>query len=214
MTEKHLFMFGGGAPFNESLAKKFGALASKGLSKVVILFIEQEGWQEYMTRYTDQIGLHSVEHFVYFALDTSPSNDFLEQLQSATGVIISGGDTELYRDYIVETKIGTIIKALYLEGVPVAGFSAGALISPNVCVIPPIDNRANEHLFLKGLGLINHCVISAHFSKWDEEKNLLAALSKTNSSMGYGIDDASGIYFKNERISDTAGQIYFYYGKE
>ncbi|WP_235560939.1 Type 1 glutamine amidotransferase-like domain-containing protein [Bacillus sp. FJAT-28004] len=138
----------------------------------------------------------------------------MEQLHSATGIIISGGDTELYQEYIVGTKIGAIIKTLYLEGVPVAGFSAGALISPNICVIPPIDNRANEHLFLQGLGLINHCVISAHFSKWDEEKNLLAALAKTNLSLGYGIDDASGIYFKNERISETAGQVYFYYGTE
>jgi len=214
MTEKHLFLFGGGAPFNESLAKKFAALSSKGLSKVVILFIEQDGWQEYMSKYTDLLAGNGVEHFEYCPLHSSPSASLLEQLHSATGVIISGGDTELYRDYIVETKIGSMLKALYLEGVPIAGFSAGALISPKVCVIPPVDNRANEHLFLQGLGLLNHCVISAHFSKWAEEKNLLAALSKTKLSLGYGIDDASGVYFKNEMISETAGQVYFYYGKE
>ncbi|WP_235560938.1 hypothetical protein [Bacillus sp. FJAT-28004] len=73
MSEKHLFMFGGGAPFNESLGEKFATMSSKGSSKVVILFIEQDGWQEYMSKYTDLLGRHGVDHFVYFVLDASPS---------------------------------------------------------------------------------------------------------------------------------------------
>lgn len=212
MTDKHLFLFGGGAPFNESLGKKFATLSSNGLNKVVILLIEREGWQEYMPKYTDILAQYGVADFVYFPLTSTPSADLKEQLYSATGIIICGGDTELYRDYIVDTKVGTIVKTLYLEGVPIAGFSAGALISPTVCVIPPIDNRKNEHLFLQGLGLITNSLISAHFSKWDEENNLKKALAKTNISQGYGIDDDSGIYFKNEMVSETAGQVYFYYG--
>jgi cyanophycinase len=60
-------------------------------------------------------------------------------------------------------------------------------------------------------GLVNNCVISAHFSKWNEEKNLIAALSNTKLPVGYGIDDESGIYLKNEIITQTAGQIYFYH---
>ncbi|NIK75168.1 cyanophycinase [Paenibacillus castaneae] len=212
MTDKHLFLFGGGAPFNESLGKKFATLSSNGLNKVVILLIEREGWQEYMPKYTDILAQYGVADFLYFPLTSTPSADLMGQLYSATGIIICGGDTELYRDYIVDTKVGTIVKTLYLEGVPIAGFSAGALISPTVCVIPPIDNRKNEHLFLQGLGLITNGLISAHFSKWDEENNLKTALAKTNISQGYGIDDDSGIYFKNEMVSETAGQVYFYYG--
>lgn len=77
-------------------------------------------------------------------------------------------------------------------------------------MIPPIDNRKNEHLFLQGLGLISHCVISVHFSKWNEDKNLRAALTKTNLLLGYGIDDDSGVYFKDEILAQTAGQVYFY----
>ncbi len=42
------------------------------------------------------------------------------------GIIIGGGETELYHKYIVDTEVGIHIKNLYKEGIPVAGFSAGA----------------------------------------------------------------------------------------
>ncbi|MCR8842682.1 Type 1 glutamine amidotransferase-like domain-containing protein [Paenibacillus sp. SC116] len=167
-----------------------------------------------MPKYTDRLEQNDITDFVYFILTPVPSDEMLAQLQLASGIVICGGDTELYRDYIVDSEIGALIRARYEEGVPVAGFSAGALISPQVCVIPPIDNRKNEHLFLKGLGLIDNCVISAHFTFWNEEQNLLTAMEKTQLSLGYGIDDASGIYFKDEVVAKTAGQIHFYYANK
>ncbi|MWC31372.1 Type 1 glutamine amidotransferase-like domain-containing protein [Paenibacillus sp. MMS18-CY102] len=211
MSEKHLFLFGGGAPFNDSLGKKFAGLSSHNANKVAILFVEQDGWKAYMSRYTDLLERNGVSDFVYISLCASPSIEVIQELRSATGVIICGGETELYRDCIVDTELGDVVKELYVQGVPIAGFSAGALISPSVCVIPPIDNRKNEHLFLKGLGLVNNCVVSAHFTKWNEEENLMAALSKTNLAVGYGIDDESGIYLMNEKLAQSAGQVFYYH---
>lgn len=97
---------------------------------------------------------------------------------------------------------------MYKEGVPIAGFSAGALISPATCVIPPIDNTKNQHLFLKELSLINNCVISVHFTKWNEKENLMTALEKVNVAVGYGIDDESGIWFENEKLVESEGKVF------
>ncbi|MED4908986.1 Type 1 glutamine amidotransferase-like domain-containing protein [Brevibacillus centrosporus] len=212
MADTHLFLFGGGPPFNDVLGKTFAHLSSNGLNgtQVAVLFMERDGWKEYMPRYTDVLEQNGIAHFEYLPLTPAPSPHFIEQLSLATGVIICGGDTERYREYVVDTEIGKIVKRMYAEGTPVAGFSAGALISPNICVIPPIDNRKNEHLFLPGLGLIDHCVVSVHFSKWKEETNLKKALTLTNAYIGYGMDDDSGIYFKNQVVSETAEQVYFY----
>ncbi|MBA2870596.1 cyanophycinase-like exopeptidase [Anoxybacillus calidus] len=85
--------------------------------------------------------------------------------------------------------------------------SQGALICPKNCVIPPVDNTKNKPLFLEGLGLMKNCIISVHFIKWNEEENLETALIKTKVSVGYGIDDDSGLYFKNEILSSTDGNI-------
>ncbi|WP_242021026.1 Type 1 glutamine amidotransferase-like domain-containing protein [Cytobacillus oceanisediminis] len=97
---------------------------------------------------------------------------------------------------------------MYWEGIPVAGFSAGALICPEHCIIPPVDTPKKQHLFLNGLGLISNCAISVHFAKWNEKENLIAAMKKTGASIGYGIHDHAGIYFNNERPGFTEGSIF------
>ncbi|WP_258384586.1 hypothetical protein [Paenibacillus spongiae] len=40
MADNHLFLFGGGAPFNESLGQKFASLSSSVSSKVAVLFMK------------------------------------------------------------------------------------------------------------------------------------------------------------------------------
>lgn len=203
MENRHLFLFGGSPPFTEKLGKKFAQLTLGG--KVAILFLERDGWEQYMPKYTSVLENYCLDDFAYLALRPKPDENTLEILSSCTGIIIGGGETERYRDYIVDTTVGERIKERYEEGVPVAGFSAGALIAPENCVIPPIDNSENKHLFLRGLGLIKDCVISVHYTKWQEEANLRNALLKVETPVGYGMDDGAGIYFMNERVAETDG---------
>ncbi|WP_249872865.1 Type 1 glutamine amidotransferase-like domain-containing protein [Oceanobacillus saliphilus] len=203
MNSRHLFLFGGSPPFSKKLGKKFADIAIRGEGKVAILFLERDGWEKYMPKYTSVLKDNGIDEFVYLPLSPKPNYNTLKVLTSCTGIIIGGGETELYRSYIVDTRIGELIKELYQQGVPVAGFSAGALIIPANCVIPPIDNSQNKHLFLKGLGLIKDCVISVHYTKWEEEENLKAALIKLNATIGYGIDDEAALYFVNESVLET-----------
>lgn len=205
MNETHLFMFGGGPPFNEKLGKGFAELAGNMDARIAILFLERPGWQEYMPSYTKDLERNGVRDFYYLALSDTPTQDQLEQLEKCTGIIIGGGVTELYRAYIVNTSVGNIIRKRFNEGVPVAGFSAGALVSGEHCVISPENTTQQKQLYLQGLGLIKDCVISVHFSEWNEEKNLNEAISKLNVP-GYGIDENSGVYFKNGRFIAHEGR--------
>ncbi|KAB2334411.1 peptidase S51 dipeptidase E [Cytobacillus depressus] len=210
MKSRHLFMFGGGPPFSNKLGKRFTNLALNEKGKVAILFLERDGWEKYMDKYTSMLKGNGLGDFVYLPVGPEYENKNLIEFKSCSGIIIGGGETELYQKYIVDTPIGERLKELYNHGVPVAGFSAGALISPKNCVIPPIDNAKNKQLFLKGLGLIPDCVISVHFSKWNEEENLKIAMEKVNASIGYGMDDGAGIYFFNENPSESEGDYYIY----
>lgn len=206
MKNRHLFLFGGSPPFTNKLGKQFSEIALKFTGKVVILFLEREGWEKYMPKYTSVLENNGIDEFGYLPLRSKPNGRILEILASCKGIVICGGETELYRNYIVDTLIGKRIKDLYHQGVPIAGFSAGALISPSYCVIPPIDNLQNKQLFLEGLGLIKDCIISVHYTKWNEEENLKAALKKTNVPIGYGIDDEAAVYFKNESVKKIEGE--------
>ncbi len=210
MSDTHLFLFGGGPPFNEKLGEKFTDLAGERAAKIAILFLELPGWQEYMPQYTKVLEDHGVRDFYYFALSENPTQEQLAELETCTGVIIGGGVTELYRIYIVDTPVANIIRNKFHEGVPVAGFSAGALVSCEHCVISPKDTSQKHQLYLQGLSLIKNCVISVHFSEWDEERNLIAAISKLNVP-GYGIDENSGVYFKSEQLIEHEGsELHFF----
>lgn len=153
----------------------------------------------------DALKRHGVKNFFSLPLSFNLSQHQLEQLKKSSGVIISGGDTEKYHQYIVNRKIGDCITEMYAKGIPVAGFSAGTLICPSHCIIPPIDNAKRKYLFLSGLGLIDNCVISVHYEKWNEELNLKKSLNQTNVTIGYGINDNSGIQFTNEEFVGYEG---------
>lgn len=202
MKNRHLFLFGGSPPFTKELGEKFVKLAQ---NKIAILFLEREGWQAYMPKYTSVFNIVRDVNFSYLPL--SPSPGWLNELLTCTGIIIGGGDTEKYQEYLIGTDVGRMIQEMYRNGVPVAGFSAGALVSVENCVIPPIDSSNNEHLFIEGLGLLKDCVISVHYRKWNEEDNLKFAIKRTSSIVGYGIDDHAGIYFNNEELSASEGFV-------
>lgn len=207
MRDRHLFLFGGTPPFNKNLGKRFANLSLNEKGKVGIIFIEREGWREYMPKYTSVLEENGLKNFEYIPL--SPSST-IGELETSTGIIICGGETELYRNLIVDTVVGKKIKEMYEKGIPVAGFSAGALITPEHCVIPPIDNSQNRTLFLKGLGLIHDCVVSVHYSTWNEEENLKRAIEVEKVSTGYGIDDNSGLYFHNEIFTEAEGNYFIF----
>lgn len=203
-------MFGGSPPFTSSLGKMFADFSLNQNGKIAVLFLERDGWKDYMKKYTCVLEDNYINEYVYLPLNSNPVNRIIVELKSCTGIIIGGGKTDHYRDYIVDTSIGECVREQYKKGVPVAGFSAGALICPADCVIPPIDNSQAEHLFLGGLGLIEECVISVHFSKWEEKGNLNKAMERVNVPIGYGIDDEAGLYFENETfIKDEGGSYTF-----
>ncbi|MBT2688962.1 Type 1 glutamine amidotransferase-like domain-containing protein [Bacillus sp. ISL-47] len=210
MSDRHLFLMGGSPPFGEISGRKFAELSSASTNKVAVLFLEREGWINYMDKYTRPLKQYGVKDCTYLPLSSSSSASLFEELLCCSGIIIGGGETEKYRSFIAETGLGECIRKMYWEGIPVAGFSAGALICPEHCIIPPVDTPKKQHLFLNGLGLIRDCAISVHFTKWNERENLKAAMKRTGASVGYGIDDGAGIYFTNEIPAFKDGSIHTY----
>ncbi|WP_374015959.1 Type 1 glutamine amidotransferase-like domain-containing protein [Paenibacillus thiaminolyticus] len=214
MKDRHLFLFGGGPPFGEELGRKFAAIASARKGKTAILFIERDGWREYMPTCTEVLERNGLTELMYLALTPQPSRTAIEQLLGCNGIVICGGETERYRSHIVDTVLGSVIQDMYRKGVPVAGFSAGALICPADCVIPAIDNASNTNLCLQGLGLLRDAVVSVHYTQWNEEENLKAAVLRTGVSIGYGLDDGTGVYFMNEELVQTEGEGLYRFARQ
>lgn len=205
--ERHLFLFGSSPPFNEQLANIFYSRLTS--CKVAVLYIEREGSDEYIPKYVESF---SEEIKLWpLALKDEYTIEEIAELRQCGGVIIGGGDTLRYRQFVVETEIARVIHSLFHQGVPVAGFSAGALISMNPCVVSPRDNVEEKQLFEKGLGLLPDAVLSAHFLEWEEHQALRRAVEKTGVTIGYGIAEQSGAYFRNDRLTSVEGYVHLEY---
>ncbi|WP_430789792.1 Type 1 glutamine amidotransferase-like domain-containing protein [Virgibacillus flavescens] len=202
---KHLFLYGGGPPFTSNMAKKFVALTEKTNKPVSILFVERTGWREYIADYTDQLRKFGFEEFHVLPLPSTPISEAVNAINNSSGIIINGGDTNKYADYIVDTPISDAIQKIYDAGGPVAGFSAGALISPEVCIISGKDNEQSEFQQRNGLGLLSTVIVAVHFSEWNDKAHLRAASAKYPSCTNYGIDEGTCIYMVNGEIADTEG---------
>lgn len=201
----HLFLFGGSPPFTNNLAKLFVEKLKDKTSPISILFVDRDGWEEYIPKYTSAIKECGIDNFNLLPLPTTPIEQVIHCIRTSSGIIIGGGNTNLYADYLVDTSISIIIKDCFHLGIPVAGFSAGALISPNNCVISPKDNPENEFQHRKGLGLISDHIIAVHFTEWNDEKHLRNAMNRIPASSNYGIDEKTGAYFLNGYLEATEG---------
>lgn len=206
MRDQQLFLFGGGPPFTPMLCQQFVSCLKQS-GPVALLYVPRPGsnWDDYAPIYTDALTANGVTDFFHFPLSARPTSEQLEQLAGSAGIIISGGETERYQQFIVGTPIGTIIQERFQHGVPVAGFSAGALLTPDECRIPAIDQRNGQALVLKGLGLLTDAVISVHYDTWQEETNLSEAFMKTASNFGYGLPERNGIHLKNGQLMQQEG---------
>ncbi|WP_102275351.1 Type 1 glutamine amidotransferase-like domain-containing protein [Cytobacillus massiliigabonensis] len=202
----HLFLFGGSPPFTNKMAKLFIEKLKDKTGPLSILFVDREGWEGYMPKYTSAMEEYSINNFYLLPLPTTPVEQVIQAIQMSSGIIIGGGDTNLYADYLVDTPISNIIKDCFLSGVPVAGFSAGALISSNHCVISPKDNPQKEFQHRKGLGLITDHLLAVHFTEWNDENHLRNAVNYIHASSNYGIDEKTGAYFLNGHLAATEGK--------
>ncbi|RWZ58813.1 peptidase S51 dipeptidase E [Halobacillus fulvus] len=201
---RHLFLFGSSPPFNHQLGKAFSQKVHH--TKIAILYIDREGSEEYLPKYIETLNIPNIQTYP-LALKEAYEEHEVEELKQCGGIIIGGGHTLSYHKFIVETEIADVIRELFSQGVPVAGFSAGALITPAHCVISPKDNEEGSQLLKEGLGLLSDAILSAHFLEWDEEEALRTAMHRTESFIGYGIAECSGIYLCNGKIRMSEGFV-------
>ncbi|NGQ97114.1 type 1 glutamine amidotransferase-like domain-containing protein [Brevibacillus sp. SYP-B805] len=203
--DKHLFLFGGVPPFTLHMAKKFVEAASKTKAPVVLLFVERDGWEQFIPLYTQALEEWGLRAFNYLPLPSTPVEKAIDAIKNSSGIIIGGGDTNLYADYIVETPISNALKESYESGIPIAGFSAGALIIPEWCIISPNDNAQGEFQLRKGLGLLSDVLIAVHFTQWNDEAHLRSAVGTFPNHSNYGIDENACLYFRNGQLEATEG---------
>jgi len=207
-SRRFLFLLGGSAAFDVT-AEEFVPAAGGRDATIALLLQGGEGWEKYLPEYTQPWMRRGVTRYCPIVPGEDGTLDLdaaLARLREATGIFIGGGHTPTYHCLYATEPIRTLVRSSYQRGIPVAGMSAGALIAPEICAIPPEDTGDNSVRILPGLGLISDVIIGVHFTELSALPGVLEAMAKTRTPTGWGINEAACAMFENDRFKRSLGQ--------
>lgn len=208
MSLCRLFLLGGSAAFDVA-ADEFVPAAGGANAVVALLMQGGSNWQEYLPQYTEPLRQRGVTDCYPIVPDENGVLDLdtvSVKLCDSTGIFIGGGHTPTYHRLYASEPVRSWIRERYQAGIPVAGVSAGALISPETCVLARDEIAEGVPKMVRGLGLVDNLVIEVHFSELDRLPYLLEAMSYLEADVGWGIDGSACMVFEGGLFERVRGR--------
>ena len=134
--------------------------------------------------------------------------DWLEKLDRATGVFLTGGNQLRLATTLGGTEVARALRTLNAAGVHVAGTSAGAAFLSEHMIASGEDGavpRSNIVTLAPGLGLTNRVVIDQHFRQRDRLGRLLTALAYNPFAIGVGLDEDTAAFIGPDETIEVVG---------
>jgi cyanophycinase len=208
MPHRLLFLLGGSAAF-DVVAEEFVPAAGGRDATISLLMQGGREWEKYVPDYTEPWIRRGVSRYNPIAPDENGTLDLdaaSTRLREATGIFIGGGHTPTYHRLYATEPIRGIIRESYHKGVPIAGVSAGALIAPEICVLPPDETDDGSLQIVAGLGLVSDLIVGVHFTESNALPSVLEAMARTRTRTGWGIDEPACAVFEDGQFKGTLGR--------
>ena len=150
-----------------------------------------------------------------FTKATAHYQPWLDSLQHAKLVFITGGDQNRFMDIVLHTPIHQAIKKAFANGATIAGTSAGAavmsqqmitgneLLKDSIGSGPFTQIKYNMVEIKEGLGLVTTAIIDQHFIVRSRYNRLLSVLAANPTVQCIGIDEATAIIIKGKKVTVT-----------
>ncbi|WP_291146435.1 cyanophycinase [Flavobacterium sp. UBA7680] len=213
-----LFIIGGGDR-SDDLMKQVLSVAELGKKDyiVVLPMSSEEPDSSFIFFKTQMVKLTSNPIVMLnFTKETSQNKTLTDSVQNAKLIFISGGDQTRFMKVVHNTPIKTAILKAYENGSTISGTSAGAAVMSEKMItgnqklqkeytgtfsVIKYDNLETD----EGLGLLKTVVIDQHFLKRNRYNRLLSALIEFPNLTGIGIDEATAIIVRNNKV-EVAGE--------
>ena len=140
------------------------------------------------------LGVHNVTVLHTRNRDTANSVQFVEPLDTATGVWFSGGRQWRLADSYLNTRTQKALFALLNRGGTIGGTSAGASIQGSFLVRgDSTGNALVEGNHKAGFGFLSNAAIDQHILPRHREFDLVPLIQKRNELLGIGIDEGTAV---------------------
>lgn len=134
--------------------------------------------------------------------------DWLETLESASGIFLTGGHQLRLSTILGGTPVAKMLRSQNASGVSIGGTSAGAAILSEHMIAfgkegsTPLAGAAS---LAPGFGLTNRVVIDQHFRQRDRLGRLLSALAYNPFAIGLGLDEDTAAFVGPDDVIEVVG---------
>ena len=148
--------------------------------------------------------------------ETANSAKFLEPLEKANGVWLSGGNAGRLASAFLDTATHLAIKAVLDRGGVIGGTSAGAIIQGSYT----IRGRPDKPLLMakgheRGFGFLQFVAINPHLAEQKRETELINVVDAFPHLLGIGLDEKAGIVVQGDRFEVIGeGRVAIYENKK
>jgi cyanophycinase len=136
------------------------------------------------------------------------SRKYLDVLDRADGVFMTGGDQVRLTEMLKDTSAGRSLGRRNAHGMHIAGTSAGASAMSSAMIAGGRSGatpRAGMVDLAPGLGLIDRFVIDQHFSQRDRLGRLLTAVASIPFGAGIGLDEDTAAFIGPDDTLEVVG---------
>lgn len=174
-------------------------------------------------------GLNADTSFYYFNQDMKPvcsnvvanlnfkasdvnNQKWLDSLENAKLIFISGGDQERFMKIVLNTPVYAAIHKACQKGATISGSSAGAAVMSKLMITgnelvgdttlkSTFRKLQDKNLDIKpGLGLLTNAIIDQHFVVRSRYNRLLSAIAKYPDLACIGIDESTAIIVSGNNV--------------
>jgi cyanophycinase len=155
-----------------------------------------------------ELGARQVEFLPITSREDCDNPAFIEMLDRATGIFITGGNQLRLSTILGGTLIAQKIRKRNAAGIAVAGTSAGASIMSEHMIAGGDSNsapRGDAVSLAPGLGLTNAVIIDQHFTERNRLGRLLSASSYNPFLIGMGVDEDTAAFIGPDNVFEVIG---------
>ncbi|MBS2023710.1 MAG: cyanophycinase [Deltaproteobacteria bacterium] len=159
-------------------------------------------------RLFSSLGAHDATALPYSERRDAERDDWLETLEGATGIFLTGGNQLRISTVLGGTRVAKAIRRANARGVHVGGTSAGAAILSEHMIAMGAEGptpKAGMATLAPGLGLTNRLVIDQHFRQRDRLGRLLTALAYNPFAVGIGLDEDTAAFLGPDDTIEVLG---------
>lgn len=210
----NLFIIGGGHKSDELMKQLISTAQISPNDYIAILpmsTIEPDTAYYYIKEDFASVCRNKVINF-NFTKDDINKTSWLDSVQHAKIIFITGGDQSRFMNIILHTPVQQAIKDAYKNGATIAGTSAGAAVMPYYMFTGNqlLGDTTYESTFPKlwsnnieikeGLGLLDSAIIDQHFVARSRYNRMLTAVAKYPTLPCIGIDEGTAIIVHNNTV--------------